>query len=375
MPGLAAGATYAAVFAGYGLHGPYFPVWLSARALSASEIAIVLSCPLLLRFLVTPLIGRWADMRSDRRGLVAGLVAVALVAALGLSQADAFLPIFVGGAVMMLAYQAVQPVVDATVGSLVRSGRVRDYGRLRLCGSISFAVVAVAVGFVLNQVGIQAVFYCYIGLLVLILGSMYLLPSAGGIQRRAITRPFQLWKRPKLLIVLMVVALINASQAMFYSFGSVHMLALGYPDWSVGLLWTVAVVAEVIVLWYAPAALRHLGASGLLMASAVCSLVRWLGMALDPPLIGTALLQTLHAGTLSCTYLGLMAFIQQLVEEDATARAQSASVTLTGMLTACMTLVTGPVYQALGGKAYLAAAILPALAVVLLASLRRRLAA
>ena len=26
VPGLAAGATYAAVFAGYGLHGPYFPV-------------------------------------------------------------------------------------------------------------------------------------------------------------------------------------------------------------------------------------------------------------------------------------------------------------------------------------------------------------
>ena len=79
---------------------------------------------MLLRFLVTPLVGRWADMRSDRRGLVAGLVAVALVAALGLSQAHAFLPIFVAGAVMMLAYQALQPVVAATVDSLVRSGRV-----------------------------------------------------------------------------------------------------------------------------------------------------------------------------------------------------------------------------------------------------------
>ena len=373
-PALAICLVYAGVFAVFGLHGPYLPVWLSARGLSESQISWVMGAPLVLRLLFTPLIGHFADSRADRRPLLLSLVAASMLAVLAMSRLSGFWPLLLATCIMLISFQPIQPVIDATVGSLIRRKLVGDIGRLRLWGSVSFAVVAVAAGFVLERWGIETVFSGYFLLLSGAFLAILLLPSAGGERVRVITGPFALWRRPALLVVLVSVALINASQAMFFGFGSVHMIRLGYPQWSIGILWTLAVVAEIVVLWFAPGMLARLGAHRLLLISAACTLLRWLGMAFDPPMAGTGLLQLLHAGTLSCTYLGLMAFIQRLVEDDAAARAQSAAVTMTGLMMAVMMVVTGPVYQAFGGQAYLVAAVLPALAFGLLIIARRRLA-
>lgn len=374
-PALASSAVVAAVFSIYGLHGPYFPVWLGSRGLSKSEIAFVIGTPLVARLLITPLVGRFADSRSDRRALIATMVTIAALAMSLALHAQHFALLFLASCTMMLCCQAMQPVVDATVGSLVRSRTIPDFGRIRLWGSASFAVVAVCAGFVLNARGIESAIVLYFLLFLATFAASYWLPSAGGESKRAVLKPFRLHHRPALLLVLICVGLINASQAMFYGFGSMQMLALGYPDWSIGLLWTVAVAAEIIVLWFAPTMLARLGPYRLLLVATVCTTFRWIGMGFDPTALGTAALQMLHAGTLSCTYLALMAFIQRFVEEEATARAQSASVTMTGLMMAGMVVLTGPIYQSLGGKAYWVAALLPALATLLLIAGKRRLTA
>lgn len=373
QPVIASAVVIAAVFAAYGAHSPFFPLLLRARGLDEQQIALVLSAPMVLRFAVAPLIGALADRRADRRGLVAGTVLVTLCCALGVSVASGFYAIFACATVMMLAYQPVQPITDATVGMLVRRGIARDYGRLRLWGSASFAVVAVLGGFVLEWGGIDRVFRLYMLLLALVIASAVLLPATEPVNVQLATRPFRLLQRPALLLVLVVVALVNASQALYFSFGSAHMLAIGYPEWSVGVLWTLAVLAEIVVLWFAPSALLRFGPYVLLMVAACGTALRWGGMALDPPLSGMVVLQLFHAATLSCTYLALMGFIHSLVEPEATARAQSAATTLTGLMMAAMTLAMGPAYRSMGGTAYLVSALLPAVAALLLIGFRGKL--
>ena len=366
QPIIASALVVAAVFANFGIQAPYFPLWLGKRGLSASEIALVMSAPLFLRLAISPWIGALADRRPDRRGLIAGLVLISMACAVLLLFAHGFWPIFLLATIMLLAFQPVQPVVDATVGLLVRHGIARDFGRIRLWGSVSFAIVAMVAGWMLEHGSIEMVFGVLIGLQAMTIAAAWLLPLVPSPDKPVETPAFLPWKRPDLMFVFGGIALINASQAMYFGFGTVHMLAIGYPSWSIGLLWTVAVVAEIVVLWFAPMVLLRLGPNRLLMAAAIGTFIRWLGMALDPPLIGMLALQSLHACTLSCTYLGLMAFIQHNVEPEAAARAQSASQTATGLLLASMTLVTGPIYNILAGQTYLVMAILPALAVPLL---------
>jgi hypothetical protein len=83
----------------------------------------------------------------------------------------------------------------------------------------------------------------------------------------------------------------------------------------------------------------------------------------------------LHAATFSCPYLGLMRFVQATVEEGVGARAQSAFVTVLGLLTAAATLAMGPLYRNLGAGAYQVAALLPMASLLLLLLFRARLRA
>src|SRR5262245_31511145 len=60
-----------AFFAGYFVFGgvsvPFFPVWLQARGLSEVEIANCIAIPALIRVLLTPLSGIFADRAPNRR--------------------------------------------------------------------------------------------------------------------------------------------------------------------------------------------------------------------------------------------------------------------------------------------------------------------
>ena len=60
-----------AFFAGYFVFGgvavPFFPVWLQSRGLSEVEIANCVAIPALIRVLLTPLAGLYADRAPNRR--------------------------------------------------------------------------------------------------------------------------------------------------------------------------------------------------------------------------------------------------------------------------------------------------------------------
>lgn len=366
---------YGVYYAVLGFYTPFFPVWLASRGLGETEIVWVMALPMFGRFAVAPLVGRWADDAADRRMLLAVLSAITLGFGLLLLRSYGFWSILLASTAMFLVWQSVSPVIDATVVSLVRRGIARDYGRIRLWGSTTFAIIAVIGGFLLAKGGPDWVFAAVLVMLVVMIAASALLPSATPAEMRGRLQPLGLLGRRDLLTVFAAVALILASQAALNSFASVHWLHLGYPDWSIGMLWTVGVIAEIIMFWLGPLALSRLGAHGLLLVAAAGTAVRWLCMGFDPPIGVTVLLQTFHAATLSCTFMGLMAFVQQLVEDEAGARAQGAFVTITGLTMAVMTLAIGPIYRALGGGAFAVSAVLPMLAFALLiyrgAALRR----
>ena len=373
-PTVSAALVYAAQFGAMGLFYPIFPVWLGTRGFDPAQISLAMSLPLLARFAIAPAVGYVADGMEDRRPLLAGLVLGTLALAVTLPFLGGFYPILCVAALAMMIWQASPPLIDATVVSLVRRGLVRDYGRTRLWGSVSYAVVTLLAGALLETSGVDAVFWAFVLGLGGLVGASVLLPSGAPQRREQPRQRIDLLRRPTLLALFVAVAVIMASQAMFQYFGSVHFLALGYPRWSVGMLWTLSVSAEIVMFWLGPPALNRIGPFGLLVIAALVSVVRWIGMGFDPPLWGAALLQLMHAASFSCTYLGLMALIPRLAPDSIGAQAQSAYVTLSGLTMALTVLATGPVYSVLGGGTYFFSALLAAAGFILLLAVRRRVA-
>ena len=85
---------------------------------------------------------------------------------------------------------------------------------------------------------------------------------------------------------------------------------------------------------------------------------------------GYAALQCLHGLTFGATYLGNQHIIARAMPEELTASAQGLLVMISGLLMAGATFLAGPLYQALGGEAFLVMTIFPALALLILAAYR-----
>ena len=364
---------YIVMFSSSGLNQPYLPVWLKEHQLTDTEISIVLSVPMLLRVFVAPVFAAAADRARNRRSVISLLALLVFLLALVLRQSEGFRAILLVAAAMMLLSQAVSPIMDASVLTLVRQGAARDFGRIRLWGSVSFAVASVAGGGILAFGGADAVFGAYVAATGLLVVTSFLLPGTAVSPPREKVAAFRFFDRPMLAVVFAAAALVLASHSAFNSFGSIHLRDTGYPKWSIGMLWATATCSEIAMFWAGPMIARVLSPFSTLLLAAGAGVCRWSLMALDPDFAMTALLQLLHAATFSGSYLGLMHFVQANVADREGARAQSAFATMLGIVTAAATLVMGPLYRTFGSGVFLAAALLSLAAFGLLIAFRVRL--
>lgn len=382
-------AFFTALFVVAGVKLPYLPVWLDWRGLSGPQIAIVTAAPLFVRILVGPLIAMAADWSGDRRG-AAIVLAWASVCGLGLLvSADGFWPILAASFAMALATNGIMPLAETMAMSGVRLGGL-DYGRMRLWGSISFIAAGFAGGAALEGLGAGAIVALLAAGTLLTAGLAHALPpeagtglgTAGQSGRQTATpagrRRFSagdalaLATDRQFLVFLLAAGAVQASHAVFYTFGVIQWRAQGIaPVWP-AVFWAVGVGVEIALFAVSRSAVERAGPLGLLLAGAAGGILRWTAMAFDPPVAVLLGLQTLHGLTFGAAHLGALHTMALLVpaSSSGTAQALYASVTA-GIGLGAATVAAGPLYAAYGGRAYLAMALLAGVGLVAGLVLRR----
>src|SRR6185369_4575610 len=133
---------YGAVFGAGGVLLPFWPSWLGAQSLGASEIGVLLAAAMVARILATPLIARVADTTGERKRLVVLLCAASLACWALFPVVAGFWMLLIVGVLAQGSSAASMPLVeDMTLGA-VRAGKDLEYGRIRLVGSITFLLAA-----------------------------------------------------------------------------------------------------------------------------------------------------------------------------------------------------------------------------------------
>ena len=358
---------YMALFAGIGVHLPFFPLWLAAQGLEASDRAIILAVPMFIRvFLLSYLIDWGLRAGSVARAIIIyAVMASVLTAALPLQPTMALLAIF--SILSSLAWMPALPLLDALAMGEMRAGRA-DYGRARLWGSVAFVVLTIAAGAAIEAFEVWIVIPILCAVLVSIAITAAFLPSD------ATTRPAEDQPRalPKLLehtrpvrSLFLAAALLQASHAVFYVQGSVHWKQLGYSETVIGALWMVAIIAEILMFLWSRRIVARFDVKSLLMVAGAAAAVRWLVMAFDPPWPVLVSMQILHACSFACTHIATTWLIGRLFSGFLAARAQGLYASLLGAANGVTMLAAGPLYAHFGGHAQLAMACIAAIALAL----------
>jgi PPP family 3-phenylpropionic acid transporter len=370
-------AVYAATFVTFGIHAPFFPVFLAGRGLGEAEIAIVLAIPMLMRVFTAPLLGFISDQVEERRTVVAAYAFAAALAFSFFGLATTFWAMVIVMILTALPWNGVSPGLDTIAMSMVRRGQM-DYGAVRVWGSIGFVAANVGGGLLFAGTGAGAVFWvlaaCYWVQAIMVLAG----PAAGPrIEAPAEAGPGparfrDLVRSGSVIAVLGGIALVQSSHAMQNGFASLYWTSLGFSEAFIGVLWATGVVVEILLFTTATRLSGRLGPFGFLLIGGAGATLRWLIYPLIESAWAWTAVQVLHACSFSATHLGTMLFVTRAAPDRLAGSAQGLAVTLTGLTMAVSMLAAGPLYSAYGGNAFYVMAALAAVgtAVLLVQALR-----
>ncbi len=358
---------YGAIFLLIGFHLPYFPVWLNWRGLSPGEIGIILSAPLAVRVFFTPVISFCADRIGNHRLMLILLAWGTLIGLLSFTLTQGFWAILSIAILSALFWTSIMPVTEAVAMDGVRSAG-HDYGRIRLWGSLTFIAASFSGGIALQAYGAQSVLWLMIASSACITVAAHLLPrpvgkgrlkAATSIPPIRVKNAVSLIRSPLFLLFLFATGLVQSAHAVYYAFGTLHWQSLNISAGVIGSLWAVGVIAEILLFIFSSRVVRSFGTVNLICLAALAAVIRWTITAFSPPLWILFPVQVLHGLTFGAAHLGAVHFISDAIPEKASGTAQGLyAACSSGIAMGSALLVSGPLYAALGGYAYLVMAVL-----------------
>ncbi|QPC87961.1 MFS transporter [Mesorhizobium sp. NBSH29] len=369
-----------AVFISQGVYLPYFPLWLEAGGLSAGQIAVVLAAPMFLRVITTPIICALADKAGDRADVLIGLCAGALALSTGY-----FLPVSYGVVLGVSLALAIVWTPQSPIGdSLALSGVRRfgsDYSRMRIWGSVAFLLGNFGGGLILSHTS-ESIVPVLISLgLAGGLAASFLAPRLGPPRQASPLSPAELpdvapsLMQPYFLYFVASAGLTVASHAFLYAFVSIYWKSLGISDSMVGILWAFSVAAEVGIFMVFTRLFGPVPATTTLILAAVAAILRWVAFPLVWPMgagiAGFFAVQALHALTTGLILLSMQKMIAETVSEQRTGAAQGVNFFASGVGLAVITLLSGPLYEAVGSDGFYGMAVVAALGLGLAIMARR----
>ncbi|VTM21849.1 Probable 3-phenylpropionic acid transporter [Raoultella terrigena] len=242
--------SYFTYFFSYGIFLPFWSVWLAGAGLTPETIGMLLGAGLVARFLGSLLI---APRVSDPSRLISALRVLALLTLLFVlgfwadSRVAWLMAVMVG---FNLFFSPLVPLTDALANTWQKQITM-DYGRVRLWGSVAFVIGSALTGKLVSLFDYRAILVLLsLGIASMLLGMLLkpsVMPQGEVRHQQAAGLPAWLKLVRQSWRFLACVCLLQGAHAAYYGFSAIYWQEAGYSASAIGYLWSLGVVAEVVI--------------------------------------------------------------------------------------------------------------------------------
>jgi MFS transporter, PPP family, 3-phenylpropionic acid transporter len=320
------GGYYFFYYATVGAFMPYWSPYLEARGFSGTQIGIAYALAGLSRTIM-PFLWGWLGDRSGRRMQLVRQTSVAsLLLFLLIPFVDGIWPITLAMLAYNLFWQALLSQFEAvSLAHLQNTGG--DYSRVRLWGSVGFVVAVLSLGPLLDLLGILPLPWLVGVLFAGMVAASYLVPETVMPPHEAempLARLGSVLRRPEVIALLLACLCSQMSFAPYYNFFTLFLERHGHGRGLAGVLWAIAVVAEIVLFVYMSRLIAKVGARQLLLAALAATAGRWLATVwLVDSMAAMVLVQLSHALTFGAYHACAMHYVFRLFPARLQGRGQA----------------------------------------------------
>lgn len=372
---------YVLMYAAFGAASPFWPRFFETRGMSPEQIGVLLGLGTVVRLMAGPVAARIADRQQRLRQVLAAAAALAACLAFGLPWLAGFWMLLFVRLCHEAALTPTTSLADALAlgasRSPARPGTGFEYGWVRGSASAAFVFGTLVAGQVIGWTALTSIAWMQGVLLLGTAASTMLLPAPGH-KTRAAPEPSSSGAIRELMGIVafrrmvLIAALVFGGHAMHDAFAVIRWNAAGIRPTTISVLWSEAVVAEVIVfVLIGPRWVDKFGPGGAAAIAAMAAILRWIVMASSTHPGALAIVQPLHGMTFALLHLACMRLMGATVPPHLAATGQALYALGPGLITALLTLASGMLYARLGASGFVLMALLSALALPLCSGLNR----
>jgi len=331
---------------------PFISLFFARHGLTGTEIGLIGTVSAVGQLIAAPLWGRWSDRAAQPRRLIQVSLIGSAAAMLVLSQQTVFLWMAAIVAFDALISGGVSPLSDALALGISDQAK---YGSIRLWGSLGWAGIVLAAGWLIERTGLFVAFAGYAASFVV--SALFLLLITPGITRRGQAQQDHspgaglqslgegLLKNPAMLgLAASIVALTLTNNAL-WRFEPIYLDQLGAPETIIGLVSTVGALVEIPAMLWADRLVGRLGPRRLLLIFFVIRVAMMASVLIYPSVLTIIVMRGVGGIGYSFEVVALVLFISEAAPENQRATALA-------LLTITLPALTNMAGSPLGGLAY-----------------------
>ena len=225
----------------------------------------------------------------------------------------------------------------------------KSYGRIRAWGSISFIVMVLVLGKIIDLYSVDII------LVLILAGSLMLavislgIPAIQSPKKNPLTPGAGSLLEKRVFVFLFCAFLMLVSHGAYYGFFSIHLANMGYGTTFIGITWALASTAEILVMIKSDKIFDRFSLENVLFFSFMVAALRWMILFFAQSVTLILLSQVLHAVTYGTFHMASILYIDRLAPEKAKTLGQAVNNALTyGLGLMVGFFVNGYVYEITG---------------------------
>ena len=236
---------------------PYWGIYLQSQNFSPASIGVLLSLFQISRIVAPNFWGWLADHTGHRVKWIKLTSLLGLIGFVGVFWAKGFFWIFLIMSALSLFTSSTLPLAESlTLAHLATTNG--HYSRIRLWGSIGFIAASLFLGYLIDIQGINILLWALLVAQAIIFYLSNTIPETEAILHEK--NDLSIWKiikTPSVVALLIGCTLMVSAHGVLYNFYSIYLKEHGYTGGTIGWLWSVGVICEILIFMMMPKILRR----------------------------------------------------------------------------------------------------------------------